>query len=456
MAFNFANFCIFVYVIILLKGGDNIDIEITSRQEKFINARADEVLFGGAAGGGKSYGQIVDALLYAVNYPGSKQIIFRRTFPELDKSIIRTALELYPNDFFRYNSSSHTGRFANGSILDFGYCDSQKDVYKYQSAEFDVIRFDELTHFTEDIYIYLISRLRGANDFPKSVKSSTNPGGVGHTWVKERFIDIGASDEVHEFNTGTRIFIPSKVQDNKFLMEKDKDYIKRLENLDEKNKKALLYGDWDIFDGQYFDEFNREIHVVKPFPIPNDWRIYRTVDYGLDCFAVLWIAVNSIRECYVFREYTKPDMIISDGCKEIKAMTKENVYCTYAPPDLWSRSQESGRCRADIFRESGLHLVKSNNDRVAGWLCIKELLKAAPSPRLKIFSTCTNLIKHLASIQHDEINPNDCASQPHNITHLPDALRYFAVQHNNISKQHKFNKTSSFEGDCVTKFLRRN
>ena len=435
-----------------------MDIEITKKQESFINADADEVLFGGAAGGGKSYGQIVDAFLYALKYPGSKQIIFRRTFPELDKSIIRTALELYPNTVFKYNSSSHTGKFVNGSILDFGYCDSEKDVYKYQSAEFDVIRFDELTHFTEDIYIYLLSRLRGANDFPKSVKSSTNPGGVGHSWVKERFIDIGEADVVHEFDNGRRIFIPSKVQDNQFLMAKDKGYVKRLENLDEKNKKALLYGDWDIFDGQFFEEFDRNVHVIKPFEIPPEWRKYRTMDYGLDCFAVLWIAVNSLGECFVYREFAKSDVVISDGARQIVAMSSgEGIRTTYAPPDLWSRSQESGRCRADIFHQSGLHLQKSNNDRVTGWACIRELLKSDPQPRLKIFSNCTELIKCISSIQHDEINPDDCAVKPHNITHLPDALRYFAIQHiKPASAMKKTNETNVFAGDSITKFLRRN
>ncbi len=424
-----------------------LDFNITTKQNKFINATADEILFGGAAGGGKSYGQVIDALLYALKYPGSKQIIFRRTFPELDKSIIRTALELYPQSIFKYNSSKHTGVFANGSILDFGYCDSETDVFKYQSAEFDVIRFDELTHFTEDIYIYLISRLRGANDFPKAVKSSTNPGGVGHNWVKDRFIDAGAPDTVHSFENGTRIFIPSKVQDNCFLMAKDKNYIKRLENLDEKNKKALLYGDWDIFDGQYFEEFKREIHVCKPFEIPTEWRRYRSIDYGLDCLAVVWIAVNSLNECYVYREYAKPDKIISNGAADIKALSEnEKIRLTYAPPDLWSRSQESGKCRADIFRDSGLHLIKSNNDRIAGWLCIKEMLKknAGGEVKLHIFDTCTELIKCLASITHDKINPSDCATQPHGITHLPDALRYFAVQHYRPEPVKKVEQVDSF------------
>ena len=172
-----------------------MNIEITQKQKKFIDADADEVLFGGRAGGGKSYAQIIDALIYALKYPGSKQLILRRTFPELDRSLIRTALALYPQSIYRYTATNHIGRFSNGSVLEFGYCDSENDVYKYQSAEYDVIRFDELTHFTKQMYVYLISRLRGVNGYPKQVKSSTNPGGVGHSWVKERFIDIGRADE---------------------------------------------------------------------------------------------------------------------------------------------------------------------------------------------------------------------------------------------------------------------
>jgi phage terminase large subunit len=444
----------------------NIDIEITPKQQKFITAQADEVLFGGAAGGGKSYGQVVDALLYALKYPGSKQIIFRKTYKELEQSIIRTVLALYPRKIFKYNSSKHSGTFINGSILDFGYCDAITDINKYQSAEFDVIRFDELTHFVEEVYIYLISRLRGANNFPKSVKSSTNPGSVGHTWVKDRFIDIGAPDTVHTFETGTRIFIPSKVQDNHFLMESDPNYVKRLENLSEKDKKALLYGDWDIFDGQYFGEFKREIHTCRPFEIPSDWRRYRAIDYGLDCLACIWVAINSLGECYVYREYAESNKIISDGAKDIVNLTDETVKLTYAPPDLWGRSQESGKSRADLFHSAGLSLIKSTNDRVAGWMCIKEMLKpnANGDVKLHIFDTCTELIKCITSIQYDDKNSNDCATQPHDITHLPDALRYFAIQHYrpNPKKEQKVQPFFTEEtpknkiiGQDLTKILRR-
>lgn len=412
--------------------------KITPKQAEFINSTADEVLYGGAAGGGKSYGQLIDMFLYAMNNPKSKQIIFRRTFPELEMSLIRTALEIYPNELFKYNSSSHTGTFINGSIIDFAYCDAEKDVYRYQSAEFDVIRFDELTHFTETMYLYMISRLRGANNYKKSVKSTTNPGGIGHNWVKKRFIDIGEPNKEHkiEYKTRnrvrylTRIFIPAKVYDNTFLLDADADYVTRLENLPKSDKKALLHGDWDIFEGQYFSEFDREIHVIKPFEIPNEWRIYRSIDYGLDMLAVLWIAVDTLGSVYVFRELALPDTPISEGCKLINELTQEDVYETFAPPDLWARSQESGRCKADIFEENGLYLTKSNNNREAGWLSLKELLKlnAEGEAKLKIFSSCNELIRCLPALQYDKKRPSDCATAPHDITHIPDALRYFAVQ----------------------------
>ena len=140
-----------------------MDLKITEKQRRFIEATEEEVLFGGAAGGGKSYGQLVDALLFALQYPRSRQMILRRTYPELEKSLNRVAQELYPREIFKYNEGKHMGKFINGSVIDFSYCDRVSDVFKYQSAEYDVIRFDELTHFTEQMYVYLISRVRGTN-----------------------------------------------------------------------------------------------------------------------------------------------------------------------------------------------------------------------------------------------------------------------------------------------------
>ena len=407
-----------------------IKFEITKKQKEFIESSADEVLFGGAAGGGKSYAQLIESFLYSVKYTKSKHLILRRTLPELEKSLIRVSLGMYDQSVYKYNSAKHTGTFANGSIIDFGYCDRENDVYKYQSAEYDVIRFDELTHFTEDMYIYLMSRIRGVNSYPKQIKSSTNPGGVGHSWVKARFIDRCAGG-IYSDENGTRQFIPAKVSDNSFLMKNDSQYLNRLKRLSEKDRRALLYGDWDIFDGQYFSEFRRSIHVVKPFVIPKHWKRYFTMDYGLDMLAGYFVAVDTQGKAYVYREIYKPNLIISAAAKEIIAAGEKDVSVYYAPPDLYNRRQDTGKSVAEIFAEHGILLAKASNDRVQGWYNLKEWLMpfkdetGKTTASLLIFETCPNLIRTLPSLTFDKTNPNDVANTPHEITHAPDALRYF-------------------------------
>ena len=407
----------------------------------FIEAGETEVLFGGAAGGGKSYGQTVDALLFALKYPRSRQLILRRTFPELEKSLIRTSLSLYPKSVFTFNASSHTGKFKNGSTIDFGYLAAENDVYQYQSAEYDVIRFDELTHFTETQYVYLISRVRGANGYPKQIKSTTNPGGVGHAWVKRRFIDCGEPGRAFLGEDGMkRIFLPSLLDDNKFLTENDPGYKARLLALPEREKKALLYGDWNIFDGQYFSEFSERLHVIQPIEIPAHWRKYRTIDYGLDRLACLWIALAPDGRVYVYRELCMSDLPISASAKLIaeRTPTGEDIYATLAPPDLWGRSQESGKSKATLFSEYGLNFTKTSHDRECGWLALKELLQNTESgPRLRIFSTCRELIRCIPALITDKLRPTDCATEPHEITHAPDALRGFAIFHSRPADEPK-------------------
>ncbi len=421
-----------------------MELKITGRQFAFINAKATEVLFGGAAGGGKSYGQVVDAFLYALKYPASRQLILRRTYPDLERSIILASLGIIPQTVARYNSFQHRWTFVNGSIIEFGYCEHEKDVHRYQGAEYDVIRFDELTHFTEYMYVYLISRLRGSTPYPRSMKSSTNPGNLGHYWVKARFIDIGAAGRVHEISTPrvnkkpvitTRLFLPSLVQDNPFLLEGSPDYMDRLELLPEREREALLRGNWDIFEGQYFTMFRRDVHTFEPFEMPEAWRRYVAFDYGQDMFACYFGALDERENLWIYKEIYRPNLLISEAAELLRSHIDEGeqIRAFFAPPDMWNRQKDTGNSVADIFARNGIKLTRADNRRVQGWYDLAEWLRirpdgeGRPTARLKIGVNCLNLLKTLPVIQRDEKNPNDCAANPHELTHAPDALRYMVA-----------------------------
>jgi hypothetical protein len=415
----------------------SLDFTITPRQRAFIDAQASEVLYGGAAGGGKSYGQFIDTVIYAGRYPESRQIIFRRTLPELEQSIIGLFQKNLPKELFTYNGSKHLGRFKNGSVVYFGYIDKESDVHRYQGAEYDVIRYDELTHFTEKMYVYLLSRLRGTTPYPRAMKSSTNPGNIGHTWVKARFIDPAPPNtEFIGSDGGSRIFLPAKVQDNCFLMENDPGYLRRLEQMDEREKRALLFGEWDLFDGMFFGNFDRAVHVIPPLfgadEIPNDWEFYISIDYGLDMLAALLIGVAPGNRFYVVREHYESGLIVSEAAAAIKELKKGyEIKKIFAPPDLWGRSKDTGKSIAEVFRENGVQLFRVDNNRVSGWMVLKEMLKpcadeqGATVAQLRIFEGCRNLIRTLPAVGVDDRNPNDVAREPHELTHAPDALRYF-------------------------------
>ena len=403
----------------------------TPKQRAFIESEAFETLYGGAAGGGKTFVQALDALLYAGRYQGSRQLILRRTFRELERSMVPQTMALFPREFCRYNASRHLWR-VGASTIELGYIATEGDVQQYQSAEYDVIRFDEMTHFTEMQYRYMMSRVRGVNRFPKRIKCTANPGGVGHAGAKARFIDLGAPMQVHECEGGSRLFIPAKLEDNPFLMQADPDYELRMRNLPEEVYRALREGDWDCYVGQYFAEFRRETHVVQPFALPAHWRRYVALDYGLDMLAAYWIALDEGGRAVVYREVYEPNLIIPEAARRLReADTGEQVTAWFAPRDLFSRRQETGRSVADIFAEEGLYLTQVSNSRVAGWYELKRRLQpvrdefGGVSPRLTIFDSCVNLIRTLPSVQHDERNPNDVSGEPHELTHAPDALRYF-------------------------------
>lgn len=374
------------------------------------------------------------AALMCLKYSGIKCMIIRKTYPELQENHINPMIKqlncYHPDKSQRlatYNDAKKNIVFPNGSRILFRYCDSEKDAERFQGTEVDALFIDEATHQSEEQYNKLSACVRGVNDFPKRIYLTCNPGGVGHNWVKRLFIDREYKDNE---NPDDYMFIQAKVTDNTALMTSNPSYIKQLEALPPKLREAWLYGSWDLIEGQYFPEFNRALHVCKPFPIPKEWRRYRAFDYGLDRLACYWIAIDSTKTVYVYKELCESDLPISTACERIIDMNgDDDIYLTLAPPDLFSRGQESGRSKAALFDEYGVTLTKSNNNREAGWLAIKELLKVDSNghSKLVIFENCTELIKCLPALQIDPKKPTDCATEPHDITHAPDGLRYFAV-----------------------------
>ncbi len=407
------------------------------KQELFFAARARYVCYGGARGGGKSWCVQHKAVLMAARYPGIRLLILRRTLVELRENHIRPLRRLL-RGAAEYRATDKTFEFPNGSLIVFGYCDGESDVDQYQGQEYDVIFMDEATHFTEYQYATLTVCLRGANDFPKRMYLTCNPGGVGHAWVKRLFID-------REFRAGERpedyVFIPAKVTDNRVLMEKDPEYVRRLDNLPHGLREAWRDGSWDVFAGQYFTEWDRDVHVCEPFRPPAWWRWYVTLDYGLDMLAALLIGVDDEgRACVADEFYEGRDcgaghegLIVSEAAEAVKKLAEGKTVTAYlAPPDLWNARQETGKSVADIFAEHGVYLTKTGNDRVDGWLAVKEWLKVREEngvrrARIRFFSCCRNVIRCLPLLQYDEHRANDVANTPHELSHAPDALRGFCV-----------------------------
>ncbi len=423
-------------------------LSITRKQAAFVEAAADEVLYGGAAGGGKSYGQVVDAFLYAMRYPKSRQLLLRSSFPALERSLILTALELIPRPLYKYQSTKHKLTLSNGSLIEFGFLAADTDVMMYQSAEYDVIRFDELTHFTEYQYLYMLSRLRGTSGYPKQMKSTTNPGSRGHGWVKARFISPAPPFTVFG-EERTRIFIPARVEENRFLMEKDADYLSRLMLLPENEKRALLYGDWDIFEGQFFGEFSRRTHVRPPEAIPAYHKRFRSLDYGLDMTACHWWAVDGEGNLTCYRELYKSGLTLSEAAQEILSLSppEEKISYTVASPDLWNRRQDTGKSGVEIMAEKGLcGLIRADNRRVAGWRVLREYLRGK---KISFFENCIHIIRTLPALLYDPHSPEDASDSPHEITHAPESVRYAVMSRPALSTPPKIRQGRFTPGELL-------
>jgi len=407
------------------------------------------ILYGGAMGGGKSYWlrwQLVKLLAYYYAKYGLDNImvgLFCENYPALKDRHLNKIKYEFPDWLGKYSAQDHnfilSPDFGSG-ILAFRNLD---DVSKYQSAEFAAQGVDELTKNREDTFDFLRTRLRwpGIPTFDTKFLGGTNPGGIGHGWVKKRWINKQFEEGEQESELFT--FIPAKAIDNPHI---DKGYYKTLESLPEQLKKAFLEGDWDIFKGQYFTEWRKEIHTCEPFDIPTDWVKFLCMDYGYTApSAVYWCAVSPDGVIYVYRELYRTGLTYSALTKEIIALTPYNEDIKYwvIDPACWQKTKEKGKeavsgadIMEDTYREKMkemkkkgkvLTLLKGNNDRLNGWRALREYLKPmvkedVVTAKLQVFTTCVEFIRTVPALVYDPIRIEDVDTDGED--HAGDSIRY--------------------------------
>ena len=405
----------------------------------------DEALYGGAAGGGKSDAMVCEALRQ-VHIPWYKALILRKTYKELGE-LIDKSRNYYPRSFpkARYNSTEHTWLFPSGAKIIFGQLHRPDDRLKYQGQAYDFIGFDELTHFLFDEYDYLVSRNRANGPGTRVyMRSTANPGGVGHGWVKERFITVAPPMEttwhrVHivfpdghtEERYKSRVFVPSSVFDNEALMRNDPDYLTRLASMPEAEKKALLYGDWDSFSGQVFLEWRNDpehyedrinTHVIKPFLVPKDWAIWCSLDWGYSRpFSVGWYAVDHNRRMYRIKELYgctgQPNTgvlwepaKVAQKIREIEAEDpnlKDRRIRRVGDPAIWG--SDGTESIGTLFEQQRIYFQKGHHERIAGKMQMHHRLAFDEEgrPMLYVFNTCKHFIRTVPALVYDETNVED-------------------------------------------------
>ena len=416
-------------------------------QIEFCKRGEFEVLFGGAAGPGKTDCLVMEATRF-VEYPGYRAIIFRRTFPQLQE-IIDRCWNWYPKIGGQYKSSEHRWYFPSGATINLGHMQHETDKYNYQGKEFHFVGFDELTQFLESQYLYLHSRVRTTDPaIPMRIRSTTNPGGIGHSWVRSRFVTITEPKKTYidPASRQTRCFIPATVYDNPTLVENDPGYIQRLEALPEVEKMRLLYGDWSAFEGQVFGELSQRVHGCDPFSIPPEWEKLMVFDWGYSRpWAALWFAIDFDGDLYLYRVYY--GMVKNESgqfdpnrgerktnteiCQTIIEQEREKVTFRVADPACWAPTKQKGSnvvlgpsFTEDASRE-GLFFLKADNDRIRGKQQVHMRFRietetdengevTGERPRFHAFKSDENGPKgvrrwwdELMSLQEDPKNPED-------------------------------------------------
>jgi len=408
-------------------------------QTEFLAASEREVFYGGARGGGKSYAMLVDPLRYC-DKQKHRALLIRRTMPEL-RDLINHSQQLYPKAYpgAKWREQEKEWKFPSGARIEFGYAENLTDALRYQGQSYTWIGIDELPQYpTEDIYNFLRSSLRSVDpEIPVYMRATGNPGNVGSLWVKNMFVDPAIPNTKFDIEIKTptgikkisRRFIPAKLEDNPYLMQTD-DYYAMLASLPEVQRKQFLDGNWEAFEDSSFPEFNKDIHVIKPFDIPRNWMKFRACDWGYSSPACcLWIAVDFDNNLFVYRElYTQK--VTADMFARKVLDAEEGEYIRYGVLDssTWARRGDIGPSIAETMILEGCRWRPSDRSprsRIAGKLEIHKRLRPDEEtgyPSLFILDNCVNLIRTLPMLPTDKNNPEDVDT--HAEDHAYDALRY--------------------------------
>lgn len=378
-------------------------------------------------------------------------MIVRKSYPELIANHVKPLKELLrvgvDGAIAKYNESQKEFRFVNGSTILLRYCDNEKDVDRYQGLEVDVLFLDEATQLSEMQIKKIVACVRGVNGYPKRIYYTCNPGGQGHQYIKRLFIDkkYEAGEHAEDYS-----FIQSLVTDNKALMDSDPEYVRQLEMLPEKLRKAWLEGSWDIFDGQFFEEF-RDIpdhyldrkgsHVIEPFEIPEDWHIYMSYDFGYSKpFSFQWWAVDRDGVAYLIVEFYGCTSDPDTGVKwtpdeqfrkvvEIEnqhpLLIKHKIMGRVADPAIWKA--ESGESVAEVATRHGILFRKADNSRINGWMQMhyRMCFDENGYSMMYIFNTCKHFIRTIPLLTYSETVPEDLDTKLED--HIADSTRYFCM-----------------------------
>ena len=419
----------------------------SEKQKLFLKARSKHVAFGGARGGGKSWAVRAKAKLLALRYPGIRIVIIRRSYPELiNNHINELRRELVGAGLAKYNDRDKALRFGNGSVIDFQYCENDADLDRLQGVEYDVIFLDEATQLSEYQMRVVTACLRGVNTFPKRIYYTCNPGGQGHGYVKRLFIDRAFREGEDPLDY---TFIQSRVYDNKVLLEKQPDYVKQLEALPPKLRAAWLEGRWDIFEGQFFEEFRDDpehyrdrlfTHVVDPFMPDRDWNMYRSFDWGYSKpFSCGWWAVDCDGVAYRVAEWYGCSGTPNEGLRltaervfsEIRRIEDGHPYLRgrrirgVADPAIFT--SDTGQSIAETAEKQGVFFERGDHARIPGWMQMHYRLAFDENGRamMYIFKTCRDFIRTLPLLRYDPRRPEDLDSEGED--HAADEARYFCM-----------------------------